>query len=231
MDAPEVLFREARFVAVAKPSGWRTHPGSGEGPDVAAWLARQPDLPDDLAPAHRLDRGTSGVLLCGVGGEARSEAAEAFAAGRIAKRYLALVHGRTRTKGIVRRALRVGGAEKVAVTRYRTLAHLPGCSLLVVRPETGRKHQIRRHLQGLGHAVVGDERHPPRRFRAVRAFPGRLWLHAWRLTWPEVLDLTAPLPPALAAHLRALGAADAVIGRLAGPQVAPGAHGGDDARR
>lgn len=130
MTAPAVLGASGPYVALDKPEGWRVHPASGEGPDVVAWIAAQADLPDDLAPTHRLDRGTSGLLLCGVGAEARAVAAAAFATGLITKRYLALAHGRTNAKGIIRRDLRIGGADQAAITRYRTLAHLPGCSSL-----------------------------------------------------------------------------------------------------
>jgi 23S rRNA pseudouridine955/2504/2580 synthase len=91
-----------------------------------------------------------------------------------------------------------------AVTRYRLEAWLGPFSLLTVRPETGRKHQIRRHLQTIGHAVVGDDRYPPRRFRKVPGFPGRLWLHANELTLPDGRRFRAPLAAELDDHLRLL---------------------------
>ena len=136
--------------------------------------------PSDLAPVHRLDRETSGVLLCASDPALRAELGAFFASGRVEKRYRALVHGRTHAKGIVRRALADGrrGRPLPAVTRYRRLEALGRVTLIEARPETGRKHQIRRHLAGVGHFVVGDERYPPRRFSGVPGFPGRLWLHA-----------------------------------------------------
>jgi 23S rRNA-/tRNA-specific pseudouridylate synthase len=131
--------------------------------------------------------------------------AEHFAEGTVQKRYLALVFGQTRDKGIIRRALADGRRSKPleAVTRYRTLEKFSKWSLLSVRPETGRKHQIRRHLQGIGHAVIGDTRYLPRGRPTVPAFPGRLWLHAERI---EIDGRTfeAPLAPELEAHLAVL---------------------------
>ena len=74
-------------------------------------------------------------------------------------------------------------------------------TLIEARPATGRKHQIRRHLHGLGHPIVGDERYPLPRFRAVPGFPGRLWLHALGVMLPDETILQDPLPPELEAHL------------------------------
>ena len=88
-----------------------------------------------------------------------------------------------------------------AVTRYRHREALGGFSLVEARPETGRKHQIRRHLHGIGHPIVGDERYRPRRFKAVPGYPGRLWLHAAALELPDGHTIVAPLPPALMDHL------------------------------
>ena len=110
-------------------------------------------------------------------------------------------------EGIIRRPLSYGrGRTQPAVTRYRCLAVHGRFSYLEVRPETGRKHQIRRHLHGIGHPLVGDTRYRPRRFRAVPGFPGRIWLHALRLELPDGRHFEAPLPPELSAHLEVLAA-------------------------
>ena len=201
---PQLLHRASTLVVVAKPSGWLVHPAGTDRPDVMAWLESQ-GL-DGLVPVHRLDAETSGVTLFAP----RSEAGrwgEAFATGQVEKRYLALVFGHPRAKGIVRRALSDGrrGYALEAVTRYRTLESFPRCALVAARPETGRKHQIRRHLQRIGHAVVGDARYRPRGKRTVPAFPGRLWLHAEALEIDGVRHV-APLPQELEDHLIVLRA-------------------------
>ncbi len=163
-------------------------------------------LPPGVVPLHRLDLHTSGVLLCASDLSVRGRVQEWFAAGLVQKTYLALVHGRTHGKGTIRRGLKDARRRKTldAVTRYTRREALGGFSLLEVHPETGRKHQVRRHLQGLGHAVVGDTRYRPKRFRKVPAFPGRLWLHAWRVTLPDGGAFEAPLPEALESHLAVL---------------------------
>jgi 23S rRNA-/tRNA-specific pseudouridylate synthase len=203
MHTPTLLLVRDDLVAVDKPSGWLVHPAGTEAPDLLAWLADQ-DVPAGLAPVHRLDRGTSGITLFAPPA-ALPAFTERFAQGEVSKRYDALVFGATRPKGTVRRKLADGrrGKPVEAVTRYRTVEQLPRCSLLSVRPQTGRKHQIRRHLQGIGHAIVGDERYPPRGKRTVPAFPGRLWLHAASLQLDD-LHLEAPLPEALRDHLAVL---------------------------
>ncbi len=84
------------------------------------------------------------------------------------------------------------------MTRYALAEALGAFSLLRVRPETGRKHQIRRHLHGIGLPLVGDTRYRGR-FRPVPGFPGRLFLHAWRLSLPDGRSFESPLPPELEA--------------------------------
>ena len=192
-----------------KPSGWAVHPtGEGDAPDLMTWANDTLDSGQAgrFSPAHRLDKETSGIVICSPSGAARARVGAWFGAGEVKKVYLALVHGRTRKKGIVRKKLKDGrrGRALEAVTRYTTLGRWGALSLLRVRPETGRKHQIRRHLQGIGHAIVGDERYRPARFKSVPSFPGRLWLHAHQLELPEVGSFTSELPEGLSAHLEAL---------------------------
>jgi 23S rRNA-/tRNA-specific pseudouridylate synthase len=203
---PTLLFADDDLVVVDKPSGWLVHAGGpdSDAPDLGSWLAKQ-DVPTGLAPAHRLDLGTSGVVLFGSPGVIAQLGAW-FSEGRVTKRYQALVFGKTRPKGIIKRPLQDGrrGKKIEAVTRYHTVEAFKTCSLLDITPQTGRKHQIRRHFQGLGHALVGDTRYGPRGRPTVPAFPGRLWLHAASLTLPDDREFEAPLPPELVAHLDAL---------------------------
>jgi 23S rRNA-/tRNA-specific pseudouridylate synthase len=210
VDAPRVLGETAHgLLVVHKPAGMRVHPADDDGvPDLVAWLAAQPGLPPGVAPAQRLDQGTSGLLLCGATGAQRALASDWLAEGLVEKTYLAVVHGRTREKGTLRRPLQDArrGRPLDAVTRYRTLEWLGGFSLLAVRIETGRKHQIRRHLHGIGHPVVGDERYRARRRVRVPGWPGRMWLHARVLVLPDGETFEDPLPPELLRSLDAMRA-------------------------
>jgi RluA family pseudouridine synthase len=204
VNAPRVLSADDELVVVDKPAGWLVHPAGTDAPDVLAW-ARDEGL-GHLHPVHRLDLETSGVLVLARGPAEAEALGQAFAGREVHKAYLALVHGRTQRKGVIRRPLREHGRDQEAVTRWRSEERLGGFTLVRVRPETGRHHQVRRHLHGIGHPVVGDERYPPDRFRPVPSFPGRIFLHAASLELPDGRTFEAPLPPELQACLDALRA-------------------------
>ncbi len=209
---PRLLAGLCALLVVDKPAGWLVHPASGDpAPDLLAW-ARAAGAPAKVAPAHRLDRETSGLVLLSADPELLAALGAAFAAGRVTKRYLALVHGHPRKGGTIDRALADDrrGAPLQAVTRYRTVERFATASLVALEPETGRKHQLRRHLERLGHPIVGDRRYARGARGPVPGAPDRLWLHAAQLIAPPLpglpdgLDLTAELPPELATHLAAL---------------------------
>ena len=204
--APEILAVDGPLVVVVKPSGFAAHPAEGSELDLVSWLADHPDLPAGTVPAHRLDKETSGLILCSPEASLRAELSEDFAQGRIHKHYLALVDGATRDRGAIRRALPDARRKRKldAETTYCVVERLGGFTLLAVKPTTGRRHQIRRHLQGVGHAVVGDDRYRPHRFHKVPDFPGRLWLHAAQLILPDGRVFDSPLPPELMTHLEVL---------------------------
>jgi 23S rRNA-/tRNA-specific pseudouridylate synthase len=206
-DSPRILSAHGNVVAVYKPAGMQVHPANASTElDLCAWLESEPLAPPGLTPVHRLDMGTSGVVLCAADPEHRAEIAGWFSRGEVTKTYLALVFGHAHKKGTIRRPLRDGRRRRSlqAITRYRLLEPLGGFSLLRVQPETGRKHQIRRHLHGIGVPIVGDDEYKPARFVPVPGFPGRLWLHAWKIGLPDGTELEAPLPPELEATLAAL---------------------------
>ncbi|MCB9777889.1 MAG: RNA pseudouridine synthase [Alphaproteobacteria bacterium] len=205
---PAIIGEHQGIIAVHKPAGMRVHPatrrdGEPEGGDLISWLDSTDGVPAGTRPIHRLDSPASGVVLCAPDPQVRGQVSQWLADGEIHRLYIALVHGRTRRKGIIRRPLQDArrGRPLQAVTRYRMLEWIGAFTLVQVRIESGRKHQIRRHMQGIGHAIVGDERYPPPRFRAVPAFPGRLWLHALALQLPDETIFESPLPPALERHL------------------------------
>ena len=233
-----IVYEDADLLVVDKPSGMIVHPGAGEesGTLVHALLARGGPLssvggPKRAGIVHRLDRGTSGLILVAKTDPAHRALASAFESREVEKTYQAIVWGRLkRPEGTIEGAIGRDRANRLkmsirapraraAVSRWRVIEDVPGFSRLEVRPETGRTHQIRVHLQALGHPIVGDDRYggagwrgvpDPRRRLALRAF-GRLALHAWRLALRhpvsgEELRFEAPLPDAFTTLFEALRA-------------------------
>jgi tRNA pseudouridine65 synthase len=173
-------------------------------------------LGERVHPAHRLDRGTSGVVIFARDKDTLRQLNESWSA--VGKHYLALVRGRPTAQGTIDHPVRKGehGPDRVpAVTRFvlRGTSALARCSLVEAMPQTGRLHQIRRHFKHVSHPLIGDVRYGKGAInRAYRAEWNlhRLALHAWRvsLVHPvtgEALELTAPLPDDLAHPLEALG--------------------------
>jgi 23S rRNA pseudouridine955/2504/2580 synthase len=205
-QTPRLLTRfDDVFYAYDKPAGMAVHPNAEGLDDLVSWLKAQRSLPRDLKPGHRLDRPTSGVVLCGVGRKARAQISE-WLQGGAEKHYLALVAGEPpEDAGSFDHPLYDERREKMlkTETRFVVQQRFDGFTLLELQLVTGRKHQLRRHLADAGMPVVGDERYGPRRPRRVPAFPGRLWLHAWRLSLPGRV-IEAALPPDLEENIRAL---------------------------
>lgn len=164
---------------------------------------------------HRLDVGTSGVVVLARSGEAHRRFSRALQERRVAKTYRALVWGHpVPARGLIEaplardpkdgRRMRVAANGKPALTRYETRRRLPSVADLALFPETGRTHQIRVHLASRGHPIVGDDLYgAATRWRGVRdpkaraALAGvtRALLHAETLLCPELdLDVTAPPP-------------------------------------
>ena len=205
---PKLLTREGPLWVFDKPSGLRVHAAGDDGADdLMSWARRELRAPEALAPIHRLDAGTSGLLLASSDPAERKDLGAAFAAGDVSKRYQALVFGLTHEKGKIERPLMDvrRGRPLDALSRYERLrAFGRVASLLSLKPESGRKHQLRRHLQQIGHGIVGDERYRDKRRRRVPRFPGRLWLHAAELELPDGRRFEAPLAAELAEHLEQL---------------------------
>jgi 23S rRNA pseudouridine1911/1915/1917 synthase len=224
----EVVFADADVVVVHKPAGLVVHPGSGrrDGTLVHGLLARFPDLealaatgvcePDRPGIVHRLDKGTSGLLVVARTERAYRSLVEQLSEHSVDRRYVALVHGHVDDeRGVIdapigrsnrsptRMAVTASGRQ--ARTSYRVLVRLEApvaATLLSVGLETGRTHQIRVHLNAIGHPVVGDITYAPR--RGFSGLPGgRVFLHAYELgfTHPatgERLSFRAALPADLA---------------------------------
>jgi 23S rRNA pseudouridine955/2504/2580 synthase len=224
--ALRVLHDDPDLLVVDKPAGIAAHPGTGiEGATLVELARTHLGTPADLpptefkpSPAHRLDRETSGVVLVAKTRKAMVRLTEIFTAGEeVDKTYLALVKGKlSRDVGTIdlplseheqtsRSKTARGVNMQEALTRWRVLSSMKDATLLAVTIETGRTHQIRRHLEALGHPVIGDKRYGDFPFnRAARQRWGlrRMFLHAWKLSLPHPitgarLKLEAPLPAEL----------------------------------
>jgi 23S rRNA pseudouridine1911/1915/1917 synthase len=227
-DIPlEVLYQDAFLAVVDKPAGMVCHTGAGirSGTLVNALLHHLGPLQtgDASRPGivHRLDKGTSGLLVVARSVAAHSALAQQFKERRVRKQYVALVYGTpTPACGTVDRPLGRDPVDRKkisvrarharnAVTHYELVESYPGVALTRIRIETGRTHQIRVHMASIGHAVVGDPvyggvRAPalPAATQAALRTLRRMFLHAERLEFrhPETnqeLRFEAPLPAEL----------------------------------
>jgi tRNA pseudouridine65 synthase len=214
-----LLHLDDTCVVCAKPSGLLVHNTAWAGPreTTALDLARAAHG-DDLAPVHRLDRGTSGVLLFARGGDHARAWQEALARDDADKRYLALVRGALREPTTVDHAFAdEDGARRDAVTELEPVCAWtsPRCGMVLARPRTGRTHQVRRHLKHLSLPVIGDANYGKgalNRDFAARFGLARLALHAWTLTLTHPVTGTrvtwcAPLPDDLAHPLARIATA------------------------
>ncbi len=214
----DVLYRDRSLVVVDKPSGVAVHRGWAADRVNAMTLARDA-AGEWVYPVHRLDRGTSGVLVFALSSEIAARIAEGFRDARVEKRYVALVRGVPPEQGTIDSPVPRAdkSAERVpAVTHFRRLGvALDRFSLLELRPETGRLHQIRRHVKHISHPVMGDTRYGDgRENRRLRAEVGlhRLALHAASIAFShpesgEPLRFAAPPPADLRDPLERLGLA------------------------
>lgn len=231
-DVP-ILYEDEAILAVDKPSGMAVHPGTGiRGGTLVDWVRRHLGVDEASkeykpSPAHRLDRETSGVILVAKKRQAMVRLTEIFTNDEAQKRYLALVLGKMpKPRGTIdlplaehqqsaRSRAERGVNLQEAVTHYRVLATGKGVSLLECEIETGRTHQIRRHLAAIGHPVVGDTRYGDFPFnREARRSWGleRQFLHARRISLPhpatgKPLTLEASLSPDLVEVLAKAGIA------------------------
>ncbi len=199
----DVLHRDDHLLIVDKPSGLAVHRGWAADRVTAVSLARAL-AGRDVHPIHRLDRGTSGVLVFALDADTARALAQDMEAGRIQKTYLAAVRGVPPESGVIDHPIQRGesGSDTPrvpAVTAYRRLATCEHRSLLEVRPLTGRLHQIRRHLKHISHPILGDSNYgkgPLNRELRATFHLTRLALHAHSITLPN-LHIQAPVPPDL----------------------------------
>ncbi|MHC5066159.1 MAG: RluA family pseudouridine synthase [Planctomycetota bacterium] len=226
MSAPlEVLHLDEQLVVVNKPSGIAVHRGERSEDGEEFILQRLKNQIDRyLYPVHRLDRGTSGVLSFALSKPAAAALQASLRAESARKEYLCLVRGSTAERFTCDRPLTSEeGQRQAALSHFEKLGEFYRCSLLRARIETGRRHQIRRHLQHEAHQIIGDSSYGKGRinkwFRDKHGLP-RMFLHAERLSIEhpesgEACSWHAPLPDDLREFLLGLPEIDsALVARL-----------------
>lgn len=191
---PEILYEDEYLLAVNKPSGLASVPAP-HIPDhrtlqgqVRSWALLE-EKGYKPYPLHRLDRQTSGVVLFGKFPRDRDALESMFKAESTQKTYLAWVKWVPKDRdGSIRFPLEARSADVrvPAVTHYKTIKIIDNTSILEVNIETGRKHQIRKHLAMIGHPLLLDKEYGDRRFdnEYQRKHKGRgfFFLHAWKFT-------------------------------------------------
>jgi 23S rRNA pseudouridine1911/1915/1917 synthase len=217
-----ILYEDPDLVVIDKAAGMVVHPAAGHssGTVVNALLHHVDDLSGvggQLRPGivHRLDRGTSGVMVVAKNDTSHKELSRQFHDREVEKEYFALVWGTVhagkridapigRDPGDRQKMSTRARRARSAVTRVTRAEYFRGVTLLQVAIATGRTHQIRVHLSAIGHPIVGDptyggvRRHVPNDIRAVQRLE-RPFLHAWKLAFTHPtdgrrLEFESPLP-------------------------------------
>ena len=206
----EVIYRDALMLAINKPAGLPVHKGAGRKmetledylDDLRFGLPKRPEL------AHRLDKDTTGCLLLGRNKVALKRLSELFLNHQIQKTYLAVVHGVIAAQAgeinlpIAKKSKdkrswwgRIDIEGQQAFTQYEVLRSSATGTLVKLVPVTGRTHQLRLHLQAIGHPIVGDE------IYGIKNEKQSLCLHCAEMTVPlyakrEKIIVKSPLPEA-----------------------------------
>ena len=201
-----ILYRDEHLIAIDKPPGLLVHrTGLDAGETRFAVQLLRDQIGQLVWPVHRLDKGTSGVLLFALDAATASQLGRAFESGQgLQKTYHAIVRGWPADHGLIDHPLRrmpddmrtereeVQDAQTRFVTLERYELPIPQgsfpttrCALVELQPLTGRRHQLRRHMKHIAHPILGDATHGKGPLnRAVAEWLGvqRLWLHASELT-------------------------------------------------
>lgn len=225
-DIPlDILYQDADIAVINKPCGMVVHPAAGneDGTLVNALLYHIHDLSGiggEIRPGivHRLDKDTSGLILIAKNDRAHAALSKQFKARSMEKHYRAVAFGSFReTDGLIdapiarhpvdRKKMAVVPGGKPSKTQWHVLECLRGATYLDVHLLTGRTHQIRVHMQSIGHPLLGDAIYAPNLRLPVRI--PRLMLHAYSLAFThpatgERMELVAPLPEAFAETLQKL---------------------------
>ena len=218
-----IIYEDDDLLVIDKPAGLAIHPAPGHPSHtlVNAILSHLPSLAEasnSLRPGivHRLDKDASGIMVVAKNDAAQLNLIDQFKARSVVKAYLVLVKGRlTPDDGIIeapigrdprnRKRMAVVAEGREARTRYHVIKYIGDYTLLEVRTETGRTHQIRVHLSAIGYPVVGDATYGVKSDHLSRQF-----LHACRLGFHlpstgKYVEFTSELPTDLAQALRDIG--------------------------
>jgi 23S rRNA pseudouridine1911/1915/1917 synthase len=164
------LYRDEHLLVLDKPAGLPIHPTARY--HAGTLVSQLKERGVDAFPAHRLDRETSGIVVCGRTLEASQHLMEAFSSGGVKKQYLAVVEGQPESAfeidapiaegtDLIRIAVRIDASGKPARTRFQVEKRFGAFALVRAFPETGRQHQIRIHLKTAGFPIVGDKMYGP----------------------------------------------------------------------
>lgn len=210
-----ILYVDDDCIVINKPVGLLTHSKGAFNPEatVASFIKSRTNFSGDSnrdGIVHRLDRATSGVIICAKNQEALSWLQKQFSARKAKKTYIAVVSGQLKEPEAIidmpiernpkdPKTFRSGPNGKHAITHYKVLGQNGKYCLLELQPTTGRTHQLRVHLASIGDAIVGDQLYGGESYK-------RLLLHAHKLeiTLPNKSRkiFTAPIPPEFAAIMR-----------------------------
>ena len=217
-----VRYKDEHLAVVSKPAGVVTHPTASRRSGTLVNLLMGMGMPlssvggpDRAGIVHRLDAGTSGLMIVAKSDETHRRLVRMLSAREVARTYLALVRGSPQhevfaveaplARHRARVAVRAGSGVEAA-TDFEVKERFPATALLVARPRTGRTHQIRVHLSSVGHPIVGDRAYGGAGDLARSLGLTRPFLHAWRLAFGhpmtgERIELEEPLPDDLAEAL------------------------------
>ncbi len=224
---PQIVYEDSNIIVINKPAGLITHQKNinDKQPSVVDWVIRNyPELKNIGEPfiasgaevsragiVHRLDKDTSGLLLIAKNNKAFFYLKNLFQTRKIKKYYIALVHGQLKNRGSIissplgriglKRTTKITGRKlidkKEAETEYKTVKNYRDYALLELSPKTGRTHQLRVHLNSIGHPIAGDTIYG---FKKLSPLPGleRLFLHAYglRFVTPDgkAVNIEADIP-------------------------------------
>ncbi len=218
-----IIYEDDDLLVIDKPAGLAIHPAPGHPSHtlvnaVLSHLPTLPDTDDSLRPGivHRLDKDTSGVMLVAKNRQAQANLIDQFKTHSVVKVYLVLVKGHlTPESGIIeapigrdprnRKRMAVATKGREAWTQYNVVKYIGNYTLLEVKPETGRTHQIRVHLSAIGYPVVGDKVYGVKSPNLSRQF-----VHASRLGFAlpstgKYVEFESELPADLQQALRDIG--------------------------
>jgi 23S rRNA pseudouridine1911/1915/1917 synthase len=211
----ELIFRDEHLLVVSKPAGMITHPTAARRTGTLVNRLLSLGIPLSLAGGddrpgivHRLDSGTSGLMIVAKDDPTYRALARMFRKHEVERRYLALVRGRVEHDRFLidaplerrRTRIRVGsGGGKEASTEIEVLERLSDATLVEAKPRTGRTHQIRVHLAAVGHPILGDRAYGGGGGLAAELGLARPFLHSWRIAFDHPtsgarVELEDPLP-------------------------------------